>query len=1089
MFSFMALGSPILENVEKELRRKIADSRGSPFIAHHDLLPEMEKIALDELVRVVDGRLRRFLALIPKYPCTCVRVIATTLAESYGGDNSSIKVYKPIAARLRVGDDIPLHLRHRLHDGFTKACQALGLVLPAIGPEKSALRMVDDYLFQAGVSHNQLPKLAYAFLRAERDLGLPDTDDTKQVDDWEDRAVEFTPPGLAVLRRVVQQDPTGFHGTTFVNIRRDPTMAPACLFERTFREAINRPQEVERGQLSKEVEPRMEFHDGELNLVVPRSAHRLEVQLHNCVYPVSGGRRFVVPLPWPAEIRWRSHSGSGSGQEWQSLRLFSDPTRILVFDGESGVRKAELNPAHPTERKAPAGPLWLLSQQPFKANGEACHTLGSMAFVLYLEISTGLKICIEDREFNVEVDSRLRLQVDGIRLVRNRQGWLISRPTAVRVFGFMGTSSAELEVCVRHPAIGERKRVVRRDPQGDATVHLGLPERGEFGMARASLHIRGQARALYKLQFWYWPGLASLVAGRRFEASSIPENLATENLAHIAENEFGLLVLHDNDAYLHALLAFHIDRRIVYFKFPPPGVSVSVRRSDGDERPLKKGASLVIRRDYASTLIVRCRDRGAAIDVRGSVVPEAFGKSGKWSISFAALNEDGIHNSVRLLRDGPQDVGLDLVKIVREAEPDFFQITRATGVRQSLSARFNRAVEEIRIDAQNLISGESCGVTTSLGTALQVARGIRSSKDRREMTIEVDGNEYSDGVWFVDFAIRESDREDWTPIVNASGELYALCVAPESFQHSLLSSGHDLDWLPAKAAEAYIRLTRALGIPIARPCRQSVNRLLRRVWSKVGTSLAGSGRSGEATLLRACGIAPPAQLREGWLPHHHPVQVAPTLFVAPTEEFEQLAYSDLTGYEDFETVALAGLTETVADIRSLDVSEAFLAGFANAATSQSEKMEHLGTFRFDSYKGLASVVDDERLLSMGHHRRACEQMADRCALIEASGTSHILGRTNRIVGKFQKCQTQCFLDAPPALAKESSLVAGTPRLLSELARASRSGQPHSFWNTAVSYARMSEERVRKHVGFVLRLAPELLAFYLLLWILVERHGE
>ena len=1071
----------------------------------------MDEAALDELVHAIAGRLSRFLDLIPKYPCTCVRVIATTLAKSYGDDNSPTKVYKPIAIRLGVGDDIPFYLRHPLHDGFKKACHALGLVLPE---DVSGLRMVDDYLFQAGVSHNQLPRLADAFVRAERDLGLPETDDTKQVDGWEDRAVEFTSPGLAVLRRVVQQDPTGFHGTTFVNIRRDPTMAPASLFEKTFREAIDRQQEAEHVRVSKEVAPRMEFHDGELTLAIPRTAHRLEIKLLDCTYLVSGGRRFVVPVPWPAEIRWRSLSSTGSGQEWRSLRLFSDPTRILVFDGESGVRKVELNPACPTERKAPAGPVWLLSLRPFKANGEGCHTLGPTAFVLYLEISTGLTIRIEDREFNVEVDSRLRLQVDGNRIARNRQGWLISRPTAVRVFGVMGISSAELEVCVRHPAIGERKRVVRRNPQGDATVHLGLPERGEFGMARISLHIRGQARALYKLQFWYWPGLASLVGGQRFEASSIPENLAGENLAHIRRNDSGLLVLRDNDAYLHALLAFQVDRRIVYFKFPPPGVSVSVRRSDGDERPLKKSASLVIRHDYASTLIVRCGERRAAIDVRGSVVPEAFGKSGKWSISFAALNEDGTHNRVRLLRDGPQDEGLDLVKIVREAEPDSFVVTRTTGVRQAVSARFNRGVEEIRIDAQNLISGESCEVNTSLGTVLQVARGIRASKDRQEVTIEVDGNAYSDGVWFVDFEIRESGRDDWTPIVNASGELYAVCVAPESFQQNLLSSGHDLDWLPAEAAEAYIRLTRALGIPIARPCRQSVNSMLRRVWSKVGTSLASSGRSGEATLLRACGIAPPVQLREGWLPHHHPVQVAPTLFAAPTEDFEQLAYSDLTGYEDFETVALAGLTETVADIRSLDVSEAFLAGFANAATSQPENIKYLGAFRFDSYRVLASVVDDERLLSMGHHRRACEQMADRCALmdderllsmghhrraceqmadrcalIEALGTSHILGRTNRTVGNFQKCQTECFLDAPPALAKESSLIAGTPRLLSELARASRSGQTYSFWKTAVSYSRMSEERVRKHVGFVLRLAPELLAFYLLLWVLVERHGE
>ena len=56
--------------------------------------------------------------------------------------------------------------------------------------------MVSSYLFQAGVSKSQLPVLADTFLKAERLLGLPHGDNTRDLDEWEDRAVDLAPPVL-----------------------------------------------------------------------------------------------------------------------------------------------------------------------------------------------------------------------------------------------------------------------------------------------------------------------------------------------------------------------------------------------------------------------------------------------------------------------------------------------------------------------------------------------------------------------------------------------------------------------------------------------------------------------------------------------------------------------------------------------------------------------------------------------------------------------------------------------------------------------------------------------------------------------------
>ena len=152
-----------IQDLENLLRERVSEARGSPFIAHYDVPVELEQAARKEIVNTVQGTLRNFFGLMPNYPCVCARVLATSLAESYG-DAGDKQVYGLIARRLRIGKTIPLHQRHALRDRFRHCCLAMGLALP---PRTSG-RMVDDYLFQAGVSHSQLPMLALAFRRAEK---------------------------------------------------------------------------------------------------------------------------------------------------------------------------------------------------------------------------------------------------------------------------------------------------------------------------------------------------------------------------------------------------------------------------------------------------------------------------------------------------------------------------------------------------------------------------------------------------------------------------------------------------------------------------------------------------------------------------------------------------------------------------------------------------------------------------------------------------------------------------------------------------------------------------------------------------------
>ena len=224
-----------------------------------------------------------------------------------------------------------------------------------------------------------------------------------------------------------------------------------------------------------------------------------------------------------------------------------------------------------------------------------------------------------------------------------------------------------------------------------------------------------------------------------------------------------------------------------------------------------------------------------------------------------------------------------------------------------------------------------------------------------------------------------------------------------------------------------------------------------------------------------------------------PVEVAPDLFALPAEDFGELASNELPEYEAFESVALAGITESLRDaVDLLDISPAFLLAFENAPRLQVDPAANPGNFDFSRYYYLTNQfkeLDDDKPLSLSHHDRACERLADRVEIVSQDRFSSIrLAKSMTILQHFAPNST-IALDVPAYLTEGFAFVQKTPPVIAELAKASRCGDACEFWSDLASKVSIEEERVRKYVGSILRLAPELLAFYLLLWVLVERNSE
>ena len=1067
-----------IRRLEEVLKERVSAVQGSPFIAHCDAPPKLEEAALQQLIDFVEGSLQRFLWLIARFPCVCTRVVATALANSYGKQGA--RVYGPIADRLGVGT-IPNQSRHRLYFAFRDACEMVGLALPSYG------RLVDAYLFQAGVSRTQLPALAHAFLKAERLFGLPQGDDTREVDDWEDRAVGLAPEGNKVLRRIVREDPTGYHATTFIRLRRSGS-SPTPEFEAAFYDAIRLAKESPRGAGSNlHLGPSMEFVQGDLCLTIPRGATRLEVRIHGRIHPLSRGRRLALPLPWPSYIEWRRPSAEDQG--WRQLQLFADRRRILVFDADTGVHRGELDPALPNGQRVRAGQLCVLSQSAFRINEEPCHQLGVEAFLLFCDISREMILHQGDSRCEVAVEARLRLDVVGKRIARTRDGWLLAGPISARVQGRSGGSSEALEVRVRHPALDDELQYrVQSACGGHLAADLDMPTTGDFGLAQACLHIRGQERALYQTKFWYWPGLERLAEGRVFVTTSIPDNLAEEQMAHIERDRRGRLVVLEGEAYLRARLCFWVGRRLVSFSLPPPGASVSVRRADGTERPLRVGESIAVRDDYASSLIVRYSDPTAAIDLKGDIIPAAFGKTGSWCVSLAALKQEGEHNRVRLLFDTSLRLGQDLVRVVPEAEPEFFAAQQVDN-QWFCDAGFEGPIDAMRIEAENLINGERLEADLTVASPPDpadhsVLAMVGQTTASNNLQIAIDQDNLGDGVWFIDFQVREEGREDWLPLINSFGESYAICIASRAYTRKLISEDTS-EWCPeAHRAQAFLRLSRAIETPIAPPCRPTVVDLGLDAWKRLGKSLDSRDPACRRTLLDACALPPSPFARESWIPVHHPIEINPDLFGVSAVDIGELGSSDASGYEEFESVGLAGLTESLEDaVRVLDVSATFLIAFEGAGKPNGSP----GAFDYERYCLLAPGMKDidDKPLSLWHHDRACERMADRVAIARGARLSKAMTLVQQF--RLQKANSAKALDLPHDLADGFALVQETPPVIAALTKAWRFGDAQAFWYNLASTLNWPTERVRRHMGTLLRLAPELLAFYLLLWVLVERY--
>ncbi len=238
-----------------------------------------------------------------------------------------------------------------------------------------------------------------------------------------------------------------------------------------------------------------------------------------------------------------------------------------------------------------------------------------------------------------------------------------------------------------------------------------------------------------------------------------------------------------------------------------------------------------------------------------------------------------------------------------------------------------------------------------------------------------------------------------------------------------------------------------------------------------------------------------------WVPLAHPLQIDPELFSAPAQSFLSLAGSDAEGADHLAMLGEVAGRRIPELHREFGVSNAFLASFTNIMEAQRTGAE-LSGFQFDR---LVRAFEDsdtdagarwfwrpgERLLGPEHYGAAVGCLVDRIydAGFDEEGANDFRFRQATALAHEAHKKSPRILPLPSGLEETHALIEWAPAFLSSFALNCRRGTARQYLLAKSSALSRPYLSLVGDASFLIRLAPELLAFYLILWELTERQSQ
>ncbi len=1067
-----------------------------PFIGLIPLDEAVRERAIERTRQFLDGRPDRLKALFCQFPSLAAWLVTHSLSEGYGDDGHA--VYPHIADTLRVPLDTPPQ-RKILFKSFCSVCDRFGL------PTRRFGRDVNVYLLHAGVSQAQLPHLIDAFLRQKDAFGPPPVETTVLLNHWEDDALCFLPPAVRVLPRAIRQDETAWHAALFARIRRDPeAFVPVIEFEKHFKDVFDqqrketRPTSSRGGSEALAPRPQLYWQSGGLVLRLPRSEGRIRLWLDGDQRPLRlrGGEDWTLPQPWPHEIKWEI-----AGQTSQ-LELLAHQG-CAVFDSITGHYLREI-PQDSGDIELDSTDITILARMPFSIAGEPAFEPESDSYVGVAKLGPRpVLLSLDCIQTSLRARPRRRLSLTGDEIASGPRGALHGCSAKLRLETGLGRSETRAVRVTLDP----QSRLVEVPISADGFGEVGLEEvLTGFAETQAAdpLHLQIELMAPSAegssvhgsgivLSAWIWPGFRGSV-DTVFQTEKPVRNLVQNECLHVSLDNQGRLCLDRDGGYNLARAVFEIEGEHVPFYLPWPDVTVTRHRAEGSPSPLPLGTRLSVGEDDRfDTIKIRCPDPKARLIIRGKREERPFIGGLTRSLAVRDLLNPASDERVLLRRGNSAEVLL--FELVAALAPQRINFLPARTAAVRLQLHFGEPVDAVTAEVE-----DETGAVVHAEAALRY-RPVATRRpewfhaevcdnDANGLELTLDADWPDGGPRLVRLLIRPEGRDDWRPLRNARGDSIAIALANPTVDDFVLD---------AELPRRFKALCGWLSDCYAAECWPTLERELVPRWQEIGQRLQALP-GGDGVVMRAACLPPPDHAAPGWVPILHPLQFLPDLYAAAPQAFASLAASIDPGVA--EMAALATLnTARLRELSHLLHTTVYLA-FRNRQDAHN-KGTRLEGFEPERFFTILPCVDDNPsagwfwrgapLLGPDHWRAAHLCLAERLAaaglFIEDTAEE---GPNSRRQESLQRLMHAAWILAPeklrppaPLRSPESDEPAPVDlwgsALLSGFARASRLNEVTGYVEAVSKQAGMPTEQAFTSIAFMLRLAPELFAFHLLLW--------
>ena len=1100
-----------IERAEETLRISLGQGGASPFLAHHRV--DDPGIVKEAVRLTVNGNDQKLENLFLKYPRVGVWSAAMVLAERYGEDGHH-RVYLPLGNSYGYISEISQDSRVRLRFLFRKAVLRLGLPLPNEGEDirgydRAGLRSqrVDDYFSQVGVALTQVEHLANIFQKYECESGVPDVQDsTLKLSQWEHDAVKrFCPPQLRRLPKVILQDWSGYHAGLYARFRAGEFSGTE--FGSLFRDAVERlpPPKAEFG-------PRLVCHEAELFIRDGRTAVGFFADLGGERQQVRPRGDLRLVAPWPTSVPcWAQNQERSTAH---NVKVLDGDTSFLVFDSASGRLLQSVGSAQ-NSLTVPCREIIVVSREPFTLDGDSSGALGIGAYICYATAEKPVTICSATRKIELVPQERPSINLlAGAVIGRSGGEQLRAGVSGVEVIipASHELSGSRIELHISHPSIADSTVVLPCELSTGATHQIALtgtlPETGAFGMLKLELKQPGRERVLWREKAWHWPGLRSLTNGSIFDALAIPSNFDIKRSQFIKLNAANVLELMaaDRAPYLEARIVFNAvgdddgeGEPLAQFTLAPPGVSLIFREANGREKPLPHGQILALSPEDGSVIIVRTSQASAQLDVKGVLEAGSFDRFGRRILKSSGLagsySGPPGHLEVRY-RDSMQTNWLKLLEIAAVATVRHFMVKQfpvaPTQREVVVTVELIMQPLRMRLRGRGLHSDE--GFSLMEGDAgLTVARADGSNL----ITVELSTTVFPRAdVYIVALDVDLGDGR-WRALTNDRRDHYEWAVYLPWHNNLAISD------LSVKAG-LLLRATEVLQRCAALPCWKSIENHVLPIWRDAILVLWSEFLPDWDTLLQAAAAGWDAEASATWVPIHHPIEEFVNLFSAPLGYF-----SAFDGNDDGRGTEHLGYLQRFDSPRRFmadfmleqQIELRVLASFNNFREVQLNRDLHLRGFEFHRFvEALKTAPIEEReslwtprqdRLSLAHHSWCCDRFADRLRDVNVpSHNEHRLDallevcRSATDVSRDLNSSDAMYLPCPDRLVyagKYEDLLRFGPLVLSLLAKHSRGATSEDLVQKFGLLCIEHEIGVVQTFGFLIRLAPELFGFYLLLW--------